>query len=72
MVLELQGTKKILSVDPVSTKYLSRVSSSVRKMILAFAGKSMAVAVAYVDVAAKPVKVRRFFSFLAKYRVKYT
>jgi hypothetical protein len=41
-------------------------------MILAFAGKSMAVAVVYVDVAAKQVKVQRFFSFLTKYRVKYT
>ncbi len=70
MVLELQGT--ILNVAPVSTKYLSRVSSSERKMSPAFAGKSMAVAVACVDVAAEPVRVWRFFSFPTKYRVKYT
>jgi hypothetical protein len=66
----LQGT--ILNVAPVSTKYRSCVSSSVRKMSLAFAGKSMAVAVVCVDVAAEPVRVRRLFSFPTKYRVKYT
>ncbi len=70
MVLELQGT--ILNVAPVSTIYLSRSSSSVKKMSLAFAGKSMAVAVACVDVAAEPVRVLWLFSFLTKYRVKYT
>ncbi len=38
----------------------------------AFAGKSMAVAVACVDIAAELVRVRRLVSFLTKYRVKYT
>ncbi len=47
--LRLQGTK--LKVAPVSTKYLSLVNSSVRKISPAFAGKCMAVAVA---VAAEP------------------
>ncbi len=61
VVLELQGT--ILNVPPVSTKYLSRVSSSVRKMSLAFVGKSMAVAVACVDVADERERVRRLSSF---------
>ncbi len=70
VVLELQGT--ILNVAPVSTKYLSRVSSSVRKMSPAFAGKSMAMEVACFDVAAEAVRVRRLFSFPTKYRVKYT
>jgi hypothetical protein len=62
VVLELKGT--ILSVAPVPTKYeyLSRVNSSVRKMSPAFAKKSMA----------EPGRVRRLFSFPAKYRVKYT
>jgi hypothetical protein len=36
--------RTILSVAPVSTKYLSIVSSSVRKIRPAFAGKCMAVA----------------------------
>jgi hypothetical protein len=54
VVLELQGT--ILSVALVSTKYLSQVSSFVKKMSLPFAGKGMAVAVACVDVAAERVK----------------
>ncbi len=70
VVLELQGT--IINVAPVSNKYLSRVSSAVRKMSPAFAGKSVAVAVVCVDVAAEPVRVWRLFSFPSKYRVKYT
>ncbi len=70
VVLELQVT--ILNVPPVSTKYLSQVSSLVRKMSPAFARKRMAVAVACVDVAVEPVGVRRLFSFPTKYRVKYT
>jgi hypothetical protein len=41
-----QGT--MLSVAPVSTKYLSFVSSSVKKMRPALVGKCMAVAVACV------------------------
>jgi hypothetical protein len=58
----IEGT--ILSVTPVPTKYeyLSRVNSSVRKMSPAFAKKSMV----------EPGRVRRLFSFPAKYRVKYT
>ncbi len=47
----------MLNVAPVSTKYLSLVNSSVRKIDLAFAGKSMAVAVVYVGIATEPVKV---------------
>jgi hypothetical protein len=42
----VQGT--MLSVAPVSTKYLSFVNSSVRKMRPALAGKCIAVAVACV------------------------
>jgi hypothetical protein len=48
----LQGT--ILIVAPVSTKYLSFVNSSVKKIRLALAGKCIAVAVACVGVAAEP------------------
>jgi hypothetical protein len=70
VALEVQGTT--LNVAPVSTKYLSWVNLSVRKMSPAFAEKCMAVAVACVDVAAKPVRVRRLFSFLTKHRVKCT
>ncbi len=44
--LWLQGS--MLEVAPVSTKYLSLVNSSVRKIKPAFAGKCMAVAVACV------------------------
>jgi hypothetical protein len=43
---DVQGT--ILNVAPVSTKYLSSVNSSVKKMRPAFAGKCMALAVACV------------------------
>jgi hypothetical protein len=66
----VQGT--MLKVAPVSTKYLSLVSSSVRKISLAFAGKCIAVAVACVDIAAELVRVHRLFSFPIRYRVKYT
>jgi hypothetical protein len=45
----LQGT--MLRVAPVSTKYLSFVNSSVRKINPAFAGKCIAVAVACVGLA---------------------
>jgi hypothetical protein len=41
-------------------------------MSTAFAEKSMAVAVACVDVAAELVMVRRLFRIPTKYRVKYT
>ncbi len=43
----------MLSVAPVSTKYLSFVNSSVRKINPAFAGKCIAVAVTCVGLAAK-------------------
>jgi hypothetical protein len=59
--LDVQGT--ILNVAPVSTKYLSLVNSSMRKMRPAFARKFMAVAVACAGIAAKPLKVQRRFSF---------
>jgi hypothetical protein len=62
----------MLNVAPVSTKYLSRVNSSVKKMSPAFAGKCMALAVACAGVAAELVRVRRLFSFPTKHRVKYT
>jgi hypothetical protein len=42
----LQGT--MLRVVPVSTKYLSFVTSTVKKINPAFAGKCMAMAVAFV------------------------
>ncbi len=48
----LQGT--MLKVAPVLTKYLSFVSLSVRKISPALAGKCIAVAVAYVGLAAGP------------------
>jgi hypothetical protein len=41
----------MLNVVPVSTKYLSLVNSSVRKINPAYAGKCMAVAVAYAGIA---------------------
>jgi hypothetical protein len=50
----------MLKVAPVSTKYLS-VSSSVRKISPALAGKCIAMAVACVDIAAELVRVRRLF-----------
>jgi hypothetical protein len=48
----LQGT--ILKVAPVSTKYLSLVNLSVKKIQPGFAGKCIAVAVACVGKAAEP------------------
>jgi hypothetical protein len=62
----------MLKVAPVSTKYQSIVSSSVRKISPALAGKYIAVAVACVDIAAEPVRAQRLFSFPTRYRVKYT
>jgi hypothetical protein len=53
----LQGT--MLKVAPVSTKYLSLVSSSVRKISPALAGNCIAVAVACVGLAAEPTVVWR-------------
>jgi hypothetical protein len=65
-----QGT--MLSVAPVSTKYLSFVSSSVKKMRPALAGKCIAVAVACVCVSAEPKTVRRPVSFPNKHRAECT
>ncbi len=61
---EVQGI--ILKVAPVSTKNLSLVNSSVRKISPALAGKCIAVAVACAEMAAEPEKVRRHFSFPRK------
>jgi hypothetical protein len=61
LVLKVQGT--MLRVAPVSTKYLSLVNLSVRKMRPASAGKRMALAVACADTAAEPVEARQHFSF---------
>ncbi len=49
----------MLSITPVSTKYLSLFNSSVRKIKPAFVGKCMACA----GTAAEPVKAWRRFSF---------
>ncbi len=68
--LWLKGT--MLKVAPVSTKYLSLVNSSVKKIKPAFAGKCMAMAVAYVGKAAEPKLVRRQISFLTKNREECT
>ncbi len=62
----------ILNVASVSTKYLSWVNSSVKKISPAFARKCIAVAEACAGAAAEPVRVQRFFSFWTKLRVKYT
>ena len=66
----LQGIK--LKVASVSTKYLSLVNSSVRKIKPAFAGKCIAVVVACVGKAAEPKVVRRRISFPTKNRAKCT
>jgi hypothetical protein len=66
----LQGT--ILSVAPVSTKYLSFVNSSVRKINPAFARKCIAVAVACVGLATEPKVAQRQASFLTKHRAEHT
>jgi hypothetical protein len=62
----------LLKVARVSTKNLSLVNSSVRKISPALTGKCIAVAVACAGMAAEPKKVRRYFSFPRKYRVQYT
>jgi hypothetical protein len=66
----LQGT--MLKVAPVSTKYLSFVSSSVRKMSPALAGKCIAMAVACAGLATEPKMVQRQTSFPTKHRVEHT
>ncbi len=62
----------MLKVAPVSTKYLSLVSSSERKRSPTLAGKCIAMAVACAGMAAKPEGVRRQLSFLTKHRAKHT
>jgi hypothetical protein len=66
----LQGT--MLSVAPVSTKHLSFVNLSVRKINPAFAGKCIAVAVACVGLTAEPKVAQRQASFLTKHRAERT
>ncbi len=65
-----QGT--MLSVPPVSTKYLSFVNSYVRKINPALAGKCIAMAVACVGLAAEPKMVQRQASFQTKHRAEHT
>jgi hypothetical protein len=67
---EVQGI--MLKVAPVSTKNLSLVNSSARKISPALAGKCITVAVACAGMAAKPERVRQHFSFPRRYRVQYT
>jgi hypothetical protein len=62
----------MLKVAPVSTKYLSFVSSSVRKISPALVGKCIAVAVACAGLAAEAKMVWRQTSFPTKYRVEHT
>jgi hypothetical protein len=59
---EVQGI--MLTVAQVSTKNLSLVNSSVRKISPALAGKCIAVAVACAGTAAEPERVRRHFSLV--------
>jgi hypothetical protein len=66
----LQGT--MLKVAAVSTKYLSLVNLSVRKIKPAIAGKCIAVAVACVGKAVEPKGVRRRISFPTKNRAECT
>ncbi len=66
LVIWVQWT--MLSVVPISTKYLSFVNSPVRNINLAFAGKFIAVAVACVGLAAEPKVARQQASFPTKYR----
>jgi hypothetical protein len=58
--------------SPVSTKYLSLVNSSVKKIKPVFAGKCIAMAVACVGKAAEPKGVQRHISFPTKNRAKCT
>jgi hypothetical protein len=62
----------MLKVAPVSTKNLSLVNSSVRKISPALAGKCIAVAVVCAGMAAEPEKVRQYFIFLRNHRLQYT
>jgi hypothetical protein len=66
----LQGT--MLKVAPVSTKYLSLVNSSVKKIKPAFGGKCLAMEVACVGKAAETKGVRQRISFPTKNRAECT
>jgi hypothetical protein len=70
LAMDVQGT--LLNVAPVSTKYLSLVNLSVRKMRPAFAKKCMAVEVTCAEFAAEALRVRRCFSFLTRNTGKCT
>jgi acyl dehydratase len=58
----------MLKDAPVSTKYLSLVNLSVKKIKPVFAGKCIAMAVACVGKAAEPKEVLRRISFPTKNR----
>jgi stringent starvation protein B len=62
----------MLNVALVSTKDLSLVNSSVRKINPAFAGKCVAVAVALAvacaGVATEPARDRQHFNFLTRHK----
>ncbi len=62
----------MLSVAPVSTKYLSFVNLFVRKINPAFAGKCIAMAVACVGLAAEQKVAQRQASFMTKHRAEHT
>jgi hypothetical protein len=62
----------MLKVAPVSTKYLSLVNSSDKKIKSVFAGKCIAMAVACVGKATESKEVQQRISFLTKNRVKCT
>jgi hypothetical protein len=57
---------------PVSTKYLSFVNSSVKKINPALAGKCIGMAVSCVGMIAEPKVIRWLISFLTKHRAKHT
>jgi hypothetical protein len=60
----------MLKVDPVSTKYMSFVILSVKKIKTALAGKCIAIVVACVGKAAEPKEVWQQISFLTKNRAE--
>ncbi len=70
VAVEEQGI--MLNVAPVSTKNLSFINSSVRKIKPVSAGKCMEVAVACAGFAAKLVKARQLFSFPTSCKVLHT
>jgi hypothetical protein len=70
LLLEEQGI--MLNVAPVSTKNLSFVNSSMRKIKPASAGKCMSVAVTCAGIVAKPVNALWLFSFPTSCKVLHT